>query len=217
MGHAFFIPRDPARFFSDNPDFAPDHGPPEIDELRFGGGCLSCGRPTQEVAALEGGVRTLRGVSSWVQAVPMCAACQAAQRAAQDRAHLGRVAGLIGALAAGVAAISAAASAGLKGSPSLLFVGAVAGAAGYAFVALALWAASRRGALRTGSSAQVAFRAVEVYLFRDPRKGAGAEVLCLRIGDQGEAERFGRLNPHAIPADRWDASYSRPPRDTEGR
>ncbi len=177
--------------------------------LRFEGRCLSCGDATHETVLLSGGVRGDDALS-WAQPLPLCAGCEAVgARRHRLRSWISAGCwGLGGALGVGVAlglllgAGWRAWSAGAAGLPAALLGGLLLRAASAAWLEPALW---RR--LQVGGVPLSRYREVELFCFREPRKGADARFICLRLEDDDAAAAFARLNPEAMSLEAWEASY----------
>lgn len=193
----FYVPLDPRAFAEANPAFAPA-AVPAAPGLVFDPSCQSCAEPTDHVAHIVTGTRLGTRSESFDQPVYLCRECLADQGHSRRRLFVVRAARVVVAVVAATVASAALRAVGVSEITAtaawLLLVPAV-----YMLGAVAV-----RGPRTVGR-----WQAVEVFWFRDPRKGEGAEFLCVRIDNPDQADRFRALNPHAIGADRWDASYVR--------
>jgi hypothetical protein len=194
----FYVPLDVPSFSASNPEFA-DVPPPAQPGLTLDAVCLSCGDPTDNVAEIVSGARMGSRSESFEQPVYLCDPCLADRDKTRGRLTVVRSIRVVVAVVTATVT-SAAVRAGLGVSeisatalwllllPTVYMLGAVA----------------IRGPRPLGR-----WRPVEVFWFRDPRKGDDAEFLCVRIDNPERSARFAALNPHAIDAERWDASYLR--------
>ncbi len=203
----FFIPVDPERFFKHNRDFLPQHSAPTQPGLSFGPGCLSCAQPTDHTVTLEGGARFSPEAPRRTQPVPMCQRCVGLQKEAQRAQQRAMATAALVGIPAGMLAAMAARSLGLMDDIGLFVVWSVS----TFMITTGTWSVLGRAAARKTQQEGV-YQPVALYCFREPRKGDDMEILCLEITNRQQAERFGALNPHAIPLEAWNASYSRQPR-----
>lgn len=205
----FFIPAQPEAFFEDNPWLAQRYrAPAQADAgLRFGPGCQSCAAPTRQTAALRGGLRHQGRPVAWEQTVHLCETCQraTARRQQQQRALYATTALL--ALLLGVLASLWARAASWQ-TPWVL-LSFLLGASSW----FGLLLAARRWLLPPLPPGS---HGLSLDYFLDPRLGEQAWIICLRLEHPAQAEHFGRLNPHAISAQDWEANYQHLPTG-EGR
>jgi hypothetical protein len=193
----FYLPLDHAAFVAANPAFRDLPAPPESG-LRFDERCLSCGVGTRHIETTVSGAGHGREREEYEQPIPLCPPCVAAQSSTREKAKTIRITRAVGALVFATF-ISTVLRIGMGASE-------IASIATWWAVALAVYALS--GSFYTFRPV-APWQEVEIIWFRDPRKGEGAEFLCVHIDNDGQARRFADLNPHSIPADRWDDSYLR--------
>lgn len=195
----YFVPLNVPAFIESNPEFA-ELSVPSAPGLVLDAVCQSCGDLTEAVVEFVAGTRLGTRAESFEQPVYVCEACQRDQQRTRTRK-----AGVVAARIAVSVVVATLVSVAMR---EWLGFSGITSTAGWL---LALPVTYILGRVAFGGPRAVGrWQTVEVFWFRDPRKGEGAEFLCVRIDNPDRAARFRELNPHAIDDERWEASYSRP-------
>ena len=209
MSAAYFIPLDPVSFFANN-DFGEQFYAPDWEGVRFPATCLGCGKATEDIVHLVGGYRLgIRG-SSYEQPARVCSICS------RLRSHH-RTLSLATWVSASVLAV-AMATAATYSARVVLGISEIAALAGWCagiallllptrIILIRLQKAIVFSRVKVDGVAMASYNPVDLYYFRDPRKGVDARIICLMLHNDELAQEFASLNPHAIPEPTWNASY----------
>lgn len=193
----YYVSLDVRAFAAANPGFA-DLQVPEEPGLTLDPSCQSCADPTDNVVEIVSGSRMGTRSESFEQPVYLCADCLSDRDRARARLAVIRAARAVTAVVVATV-ISAALRVGAG-------VSEIASTAAWLLLVPAVYMVGVMAVRAPRASGR--WQPVEVFWFRDPRKGEDAEFLCVRIENPAQAARFAVLNPHAIDAERWEASYA---------